>query len=147
MEAGEEDREPLVQGVDHAELAVLLQVRPGRCVLGDAEGREHAPVALVGIGRHPGAGTEVPDCLLQGLVPGPAPVCQAAEPVSGIVGAAGDADVDVHWKVTQMVIGKRAPGAAAEKLDRSLRCKSQAPTVLRQAHVAQIAFEPPEEAL
>lgn len=91
MEAGEEDREPLVQGVDHAELAVLLQVRPGRCVLGDAEGWEHAPAALVGVGRHPGAGTEAPDCLLQGLVSGPAPVCQAAEPVSGVVRAADDA--------------------------------------------------------
>lgn len=34
MEAGEEDREPLVQGVGHAGLAVLLQVRPGRRVLG-----------------------------------------------------------------------------------------------------------------
>ena len=94
MEAGQEDREPLVQCVHHAELAVLLQLRPGRRVLGDAEGGEHARVALVGVGRHPGAGTEVLDRPLQGPVPGPSPVGQAAEPVSGVVCAADDADLE-----------------------------------------------------
>ena len=62
MEAGEEDRRPPAQGVGHAGPAVLLQVRPGRCVLGDAGGRERAPAALAGAGRVAGdAGLEAGD--------------------------------------------------------------------------------------
>lgn len=45
-----------------------------------------------------------------------------------------------HQSQVLMFTKNWSEGAAAEKLDRSLRCKSQAPTVLRRAHVAQIAL-------
>ena len=73
MEAGQEDREPLVQRVHHAELAVLLQARAGGGMLGDAEGGKHAPAALMGVGRRPGARTETLDGVSQGLILRPSP--------------------------------------------------------------------------
>lgn len=94
VEAGEEDAQPLVHRVDHAKLAVLLQARAGGGMLGDAEGGKHALVALMGVGRHPGARTETLDGVSQGLILRPSPVGHAAELVSGIIGSADDADLE-----------------------------------------------------
>lgn len=95
VEWGKEDAQPLVHRVDHAKLAVLLQTRVGGGMLGDAGGEKHALVALMGVGRHPGARTETLDGVSQGLILRPFPVGHAAELVSGIIGSADDADLEV----------------------------------------------------
>lgn len=94
VEWGKEDAQPLVHRADHAKLAVLLQARVGGGMLGDAEGREHVPVALMGVGRHPGARAETLDGVSQGLILRPSPVGHAAELVSGIIGSADGAGLE-----------------------------------------------------